>query len=1094
MTSRVKALSGPNAPGPMGTGVTPVVVTPAMVDRAADEVLRDYDRGMADQIRQMWADDPDTEVAQLLRAGAQALADRARFPRHARINANVPYVLTEPQMRNLIEWFPDFNLTFNASAAHDHGVGAAVRYLDSLSMAAEVPPGMVVGDFGGNELLHVRSGDINTVTIRTVLDAKDPAREPRRDLELRMIAERTAGAVLGTKEANSFRMARSILDGEQKFLVNDRLETFSKKLTVGYMSHVYDVPIAAIPLMMERCEMKMFLVTLHFSSRFFDTDAGELKELGARYTIDRDEDVFRFGFVESGAKWYSHKWSQFQRYGADQILHGRQRRYSYKIIKRRGDTITARVLEIGGKAMPNPDQYYRVPDVPCVRVTADLGRDTHGYGRRLDEVFPEDVWNRMVREAAVDFTRGIADYNKCVGNYSQITAGHSYGGQDAVLGTVPVEKIPVLVALSSASAAASIIRMRDGIRYGIDRELEHREMVAASLGKLSFKLFYEGLVKAASAPLQPILSGFRWLAELSGEALLRRLVEVEPVQQVRRIPADVYQQVVRQQMKVPRDDFPSREFLLETQDLQNFLSEMVEQARKPADVEEMKATVEGDEIDGGTDSQSSTAVGDAQAGAPSWMPLGEAMTYFPQTKWHSPAERKAAIKEEIEIIKQEASNLEAWFSVRWMELMANNKPERDQIFSNRDAWGDLDMWYVKESVISYSLSGKSLELFEHGGVYCPADMELLLADGTTVVTKLRQVEEVTYSGRGGEVQRIHRVIGGPTYTGWVIVNKDTLIHNGPLIIAGLQRALRMPMDYELGVYLGGPGCGKTYMINQRWQKGQQVMSPLVLSVRDVRKALVQDHGLSLIESQKVARTIDSWLCRAGSGASIPHCAEILSDEVFNGRAARAYAVWGLMRAARVVAYGDDRQIPPVDPSATVRIYKQVSPQHVVKCYLIYRYGPEVLAMIADHYDNTLRTVKPVGYTEVVWVNRPTDYAPTHDELALLTMYQAQKPTLRKLFPAHKAHISTTHEAQGKSVDEVFLVQTDGRMRPKDDPFDLYSNPYYINVGLSRVKKRLVVCNVAKPNLLNDWFAKSQEPRRVRACADVATAGKPIQFL
>jgi len=306
--------------------------------------------------------------------------------------------------------------------------------------------------------------------------------------------------------------------------------------------------------------------------------------------------------------------------------------------------------------------------------------------------------------------------------------------------------------------------------------------------------------------------------------------------------------------------------------------------------------------------------------------------------------------------------------------------------------------------------------------------------------------------------------------------------------------LSMPMDYDLGVYTGGPGCGKTYMINKRRREGQQVTSPLVLSIRDVRSMLVRDHGLTLLDSQKVARTIDSWLCRAGQGLAIPHCSEILSDEVYNGRAARAYAVWGLMRAQRVIGYGDERQIPPVDPSGSVRLYKVIRPKYVVRCFLIYRYSPEVLAMIAKHYDYTLRTVKKPGETEVLWIDRPTDYKPTHEDSAILTMYQAQKVTARKMFPDMKGKVTTTHEAQGKTVDEVFVCQFDPRTRPKGDTFDLYQSPEYVNVALSRVTKRLVVGNVAKPNLLDQWYAYSQDPRRVKAAGDVATAGQSIEFL
>nr|UAW09578.1 MAG: replicase [Aspergillus flavus vivivirus 1] len=1090
MTSRVKALSGQNAPV-MTSRVAPAFVTPSMVDNAVEDVLRDEDPAVGDQVRWMWSRDPDMEVAQMLRQGAAAMADRARFPKQVRVEVNVPYAMSDYQMRVLAEMFPEFKLTFNTSANHDHGVAAAVRHLDMLSMLQEIPPGMVFVDFGGNELFHIRNGNINARVVKMPLDARDPGRAQRARMELQVLAQKTAVAEIGSKDANAHLMATSVLQNRGEYVIRDRFEFFNHKALVGIMSHVYDVPVAAIPYTMERCGMKMLIIKLHFSNRFYDTDSGELPELGARYKIDRKNDVFEFGFVGSGARWYTHKWSEFQRYGADQILHGRKRRYSMKIVKRRGDTLTIRVLEIGGKALPNPDQYYRVPDVPCVRVTADLGRTTHDYGSSIDEVFPEDVWNRMVREAANDQMRGIVDYHKSVGNYSQIVAGHSYNGVDAVLGSVPAEKIPLLIALSSVSAAASLARMRAGIKYGIDLELDQRVLREADLGAMSFKLFYKSLQAVATAPMAPVVKAFDFMLNYTGEKMLKRLVEVEPVSQIRRIPVDVYDKVVMKKTEVPRDDFPARDYYAETQDMQEFLAQMAEEAKKPVSLPEGKHAVDGQE----EEEDGTTLVGSSVPTArPAWMPLKQGMKYFPQDTSHGCAERKAAVQEEIEIVRQEAANLEAWMAVRWNEVMATGRPDKELLARKRDEWKDLDAWYVNDSIIVESVSGRGAETFKFGGVYCPAVMEVVDMSGRVERTKLRPVDDYVWTSLDESVQRIHKIVGGPSFTGWVLVGDTTRVHNGPLVVKGLQRALQQPMDYELGIYNGGPGSGKTTQMLEMYRQGHYLMSPLTLSITDLREGL-QKKRVPTGTTQKIARTIDAWLCAAGRGLPVPKVAEVLSDEVFNGRAARAYAAWGLLRPERVIGFGDIKQIPPVDPSGSVRLYPVVKPQHLVENYIIHRYGPEILAVIGGHYEHKLRTSKPIGYSRVEFLDDLSDYKPEYTDNIALVMYQAQLVVARKRFPELATKVATTHSAQGKSVEEALLVQLDGRMRPKGDPFDLYQDACYVNVGCSRAKRRLVLGSLAvRSNLLNDWYEAARDPRRIAACADVASAGQSIEFL
>jgi hypothetical protein len=1098
MAGRVSALSASGVAGKHGVSV---FATPSIVDAAVDEVLQGEHPTTVGQVKTMWARDGDSEVASMLRAGAAAMADRARFPLHARLSANVPYAVDEEGTRTLTNAFPELQISFRTSAGHEHGIPASVRHLDTMVLKSELPPRMPYVDFGGKLVPHVQAADIKCTVVRSTLDAKDPTRVKRDMMELRRIVTQHATADVNTREGISRQMAASILAGEDRYYVEDRLETFTRPFRAGIMSHVYDVPISAIPYMMERCGMKIFLFTMHFSNRFFDTDSGDIPSLRARYVIDRKADTFKMGFIGSGAQWYTHKYSEFLRYGADQILCGSTNRYSMKIIKRRGETLTYRVLQVGGGALPETHQYYNMPDVPCVEVVADLASVKYQGSSELRRVFAEDVWKHMVKQIALLMSRGVYDYHRYVGIYRQLSAGHSYNGVDAVLGSVPVERLPELIALSSVAAAVMLAQIRAGVKYGIDVELANRVAESASTLDLSFRVLYEGLKGVLAAPFNPVLRLFESLINASAKTMMVRLAKVVLVENIKRIPVDIYQTMVANPDITIDVSHPyDLEYRRNNYELDKFLQDMVLEAAKPVEVDIVAHTVDGmTQSEPGLQSGSTTVVGDAPpaSGLPDWMPLGDDMEQLPVESYHTAGERVAAIREEIEIVHQEAANLEAWFHERWSRVMSSGSPDVAVMVRNRDAWKNLDAWYVNSNVISRSASGRDLSAFEFSGVYCP--VASLCSDGTKkVYTKLLHVEEHTWSSTDGSNQRVHKVIGSvEPYTGWVLVNARMLVLNGPQVVAGLKRALdHGDFGYTVGAYKGGPGCGKTYSILQRWNKSQQIMSPLAASVDDIRRAMVKKGGITLLQTQRVARTIDSWLCIAGRGQSVPMCSEILCDEAYCTRGARAYAAWALMRPKRVVAYGDDRQIPPVDTAGASRIYGFIAPRYVVMCYRIYRYGPEILALIASHYDYKLRSVHPVGYSTVKWINDPKDYVPQHEDRLCLVMYQAGKVDARKYMPIVKDRLSTTHEAQGKTVTEVLVAQVDKRRRPAHDAFDLYNSPEYVNVSFTRCTKLLVILQMEKgqQNVMVDWYRRAQDPRRIAACADLKTIGKPREFV
>lgn len=1096
MAGRISALSS-SAAGRASLGVSDVL-TPGLVDVAVDKVLSGEDELLKAAVVHLWANDYTSEVAQMLSAAALAQSTRQKYSAAGKTPFVVRSALTKDEAKVFVETHPDYDVRFEYNSSADHGLGGTVRKAGSTRLIGNLPVGMKYADFGGNVIDHVENADRDCIVVGRVMDGHDPMREvlTRRRLASIVARHRNTGGSQSVKERVTSVMAASILNGEQKYHVPKLLQEFSLKVPAGIMVHVYDVPLRDIPLMMERCEMLVLEGTMHFSNRFFLEDEGEMPAVSGRFQVDRNKDVFRMGFVQSPVLWYEHKWSEFRKYGADQILHGSVQKYSYKIVSRRGDTIDFRVLPVGGAALPIEDQHYAMPNVPMVEVKGFRmdDRASAGRGKLVQDcrVFPQRTWEYMVRHAAVEAAKGTLDYNALVGIYMTLTAGDTYNGTSRSMGRVPMDDLPLFVVWSAVYALGEVMLLRRGVRTMVDIELDRRRMVEAPLLSLAFEAFLDvaGMTRAGS--FSRVYTAMRKVTGAAHRPLFESILDVRPVARIVKIPGDVLETSVpftgsktfELPMRFVFSDHLSRQAAYDAL--------MIDVANRVKEIGDREKNVKKDiTVDGQAvrdDAESVTMVGSEVSGrAPPWLPvIPEWETYSFDPMAHTAEEMRAAVKEEIELCNSETDKLEAFFSTRFASVVRGREADIGMLKNNSAAWRDADLWWIESGVVVRSALGRDVEQFDVGGLYVPTPDRVAGVGGASVVTFLRPVVEVAWNGTapdGKQVHRAHRKLGGPDYTGWAMSNRELGVFNGRQIVAGLQVALRYPFSFETAVYTGGPGCGKTTMIIGQHRPEDFIVSPLVKSVKDTRAKLVKTGAYTASAAMSRCRTNDSLLVAVGNEGKIPEgfprADTVRSDEVFNGRYGRVVACFALLGAKRAIGFGDKRQIEPVVRSDMTPVYSAFRAKHVIMRNVVFRGAAPVVACINPHYDNVLRTmsVKP-GTVEVLdsWEG----LEPEGDYL-LLCMNQVDKPVLRKRFPNAGDRIKTTHESQGGEADSVYLFCIATFKRPRDDKFHLYNLPTYVNVAISRARTKFVYVNYS-PNedLVVEWAARAGDAVAVSA--------------
>ncbi|BAA94802.1 helicase [Sorghum chlorotic spot virus] len=312
---------------------------------------------------------------------------------------------------------------------------------------------------------------------------------------------------------------------------------------------------------------------------------------------------------------------------------------------------------------------------------------------------------------------------------------------------------------------------------------------------------------------------------------------------------------------------------------------------------------------------------------------------------------------------------------------------------------------------------------------------------------------------------------------YVLINDLTYLMNEMVIYRNLQNTfMRKERRVSAKVVLkdGVPGCGKsTWILNNANLKRDVVLSMGKEATVDLREKFEEKYAFGKKELNRV-RTVDSYLMH-DCGKEMT-CNTLHFDEALMAHAGMVYFCADLLGARKLICQGDSQQIPFVNrvESITLRyanlvIDKTDKIRHTyrspidVACYLTMKgyYGADritttnsdgrSLGVVGPRHEKPMTSVYCVPYLAGV---------------QYLTFTQAEKEDLHKALRSKgPVSVSTVHEAQGKTFNDVILV----RLKTTENeiyPGGRKSKPYSI-VGVTRHRRSLVYYTAIEDRLYYD---------------------------
>jgi hypothetical protein len=1091
-----------SASAPMPKEPQRPVVTERVVDEAVERVLASTEYSEADKevFRTLLAQDTDAGFAANYHYGK---AEGTAFAAHSRVVRRKVYisqVLTPDETADLVAYAPEFDLRFTDEESHDHAVAAAMRKLDYEIMLEKVPKGISLKDVGADPIYHVKAATPNCHVCNPIEDPKDPSRGGMRHMKAKKIAQDER------MPDESRALASRYLEKDGTFCCGKRAQECDHKAKVTISGHVYDVPLEDWPKIMDMAGAVLHEGVVLFPTQAYSSAVGVLPTARARYEIDVQTGRFSMGFINSPSWWYSHKWLDFMRYGVDQIIEYKGARYSYKVTERRGDSIFFQILKVSSVAHIGR-QCYRLPGVPMVRVegyeyTPGVSKgDISGVRAPVQPKiywFPANLWEDMLQQAEMEFERGVLTYDKLYNYYRTVSARNTINGVLVSGGQkVSQSEIVSLITHVGMCAASSVMLGQRSSRQLTEREMAAR--VRRDSGPVAnvVRSFW-GTVKvvAQSMSYYPLLWLCDKISDMVNDALAESLVSWAHEPQFKEVSfsslvGEKYMasqvgwsyegpevgEVFRQRYEHGR----RADHLRAVQEAPGLAALITDLCADGLSAAELSSLRQATSVATGADtSGSDTAVNSEQ---PTGVQEGAPVDESTQTG------RRMAIQECIDESRLERDKLEEFCEKVFRACTSASGQPIDRTLRERaEEYYQPDFWMVRNGVLLESALGVD-------PLECRYSALFTLKLDRVTSSRFRTLQDVVFEPPGGGEVKEYKIITDSSFSGWALSMERLLIYNGPEIQATLEVAMSRAQNYQVELMQGPPGCGKTYALLKRVQHGDVAMCPVRESAADTRARLVvRDRGFP--DPKLRVRTVDSYLVNYTSPGTSELVADTLhADETFMSHAGKWYAAAALLGVRRIVAYGDRKQIPHIPRVQARSLYLRIAPDVVVTTYAIYRCPADALAAWGEIYEWRVRTHSSVRHSIRVVTTWKGMSIP--DECVMLCMYQADKKELRKVFAAHikgkGLRIMTTHEAEGKTFDHVWLFRFDTRQR--SDKMSLFDQEPHCLVSMSRHKKSF--CYVRPKNLndlIDQWAARSQNPRAIAAMADIESVGKSMQFM
>ncbi|UZH98846.1 replicase 1a [rose ilarvirus 2] len=235
------------------------------------------------------------------------------------------------------------------------------------------------------------------------------------------------------------------------------------------------------------------------------------------------------------------------------------------------------------------------------------------------------------------------------------------------------------------------------------------------------------------------------------------------------------------------------------------------------------------------------------------------------------------------------------------------------------------------------------------------------------------------------------------------------------LMPGLEKALTMDCKATVIIEDGVAGCGKTTSL----LKQTKIESDLLLSAnRETAKDARESGCIPDVLKYRV-RTLDSYLMLKRWFTA----ERLLVDECFLVHSGIIYAAATLGQVKEIIAFGDTKQIPFVSRIPTFTL-KHPSIKGTLKPKLItYRCPRDATAILSEKfYKKKIKTFNPIASSvSLVNINSGMEI-PAEKDTLYITHTQADKCAMLRHPGINVDNVMTTHEAQGKTFDNVILVR------------------------------------------------------------------------
>nr|AXP79048.1 replicase [Alfalfa mosaic virus]QEQ43442.1 replicase [Alfalfa mosaic virus]UJQ84809.1 MAG: P1 protein [Alfalfa mosaic virus]UZP16987.1 hypothetical protein [Alfalfa mosaic virus] len=294
----------------------------------------------------------------------------------------------------------------------------------------------------------------------------------------------------------------------------------------------------------------------------------------------------------------------------------------------------------------------------------------------------------------------------------------------------------------------------------------------------------------------------------------------------------------------------------------------------------------------------------------------------------------------------------------------------------------------------------------------------------------------------------------------VFVDQSCVFASAERIIPSLEKALGLEAHFSVTIVDGVAGCGKTTNIKQIARSSGQDVDLILTSNRSSADELKETIDCSPLTKLHYIRTCDSYLM----SASAVKAQRLIFDECFLQHAGLVYAAATLAGCSEVIGFGDTEQIPFVsrNPSFVFRHHKLTG--KVERKLITWRSPADATYCLEKYFYKNKKPVKTnsrvLRSIEVVPINSPVSVERNTNALYLCHT-QAEKAVLKAQTHLKGCdNIFTTHEAQGKTFDNVYfcrLTRTSTSLTTGRDPIN---GPCHGLVALSRHKKTFKYFTIA----------------------------------